>query len=94
MEPRLNWFNGLLLMVLHAILMWVVIPIGFIAWVFVHNWLQKAECDECLGWYDLNLGAFLQRVLLRPIIPAPTLNWIPFKNMTEVTHRVWLFDFF
>jgi hypothetical protein len=93
MMPQLHWSVAALIVILHGLFMWIVVPFGVVAWVLVHTWLQKADFGECLGWYDLNLVAFLQRVLLRPITREPSARWVPVGKMTEVTHRVWLFDF-
>lgn len=89
-----NLPTTVLFMALHGLLLWVVIPFGTMAWVFVHNWMHKADFDECLGWYDANLAAFVQRLLLRPIFRVPTVGWIPAREMTQVTHRVRLLDIF
>jgi len=93
-KPELHWSIAGLLLILQGLLIWIVLVIGFVAWMFVHVWWQKADFPECLGWYDLNLAAFLQRVVLRPIIAVPTVSWIPVGKMTEVTHRVRPFDLF
>jgi len=93
MRPQLHWATALVLLTLRGVLLWIVMPVGVVAWLFLHSWIQRAALGECLAWYDVNLIAFLQRVLLRPFIPEPTVAWVPAKGMTDVTRKVRLLDF-
>ena len=88
MRPQLYWATALVLLTIRGVLLWIVMPVGFVAWLFFHSWIQRAALGECLAWYDVNLIAFLQRVLLRPFITEPTVAWVPVRGMTDVTHRV------
>jgi hypothetical protein len=83
MRPQLHWAIALVLLLLRGVLLWIVIPAGFVAWLFFHSWIQRATLGGCLAWYDVNLIAFLQRVLLRQFIPKPTVEWVPVRAMTD-----------
>jgi hypothetical protein len=46
---------------------------------------------QCVGWFDLNLLAFLQRFLFGLLIPEPSVRYVPWRDMTDVTHRIRIF---
>ena len=78
---------ALVLLTLRGLMLWLVIPFGFVAWLAYYSWARPASLGQCLGWFDLNLVAFLQRVVLKSFIPDPTASWVPSKKMSTVTHR-------
>jgi len=78
---------AVVLLTLRGLMLWLVIPCGFIAWLTHYWWARSASLGQCLGWFDLNLLAFLQRVVMRPVIPDPTANWVPSEKMATVRHR-------
>ncbi|TFC04032.1 hypothetical protein [Cryobacterium sp. MDB2-33-2] len=80
------------LVMLRAPLLWLVIPSGIVAWVFFYSWSRSVSLRQCLSWFDLNLIAFLQRVVLRYFLPNPTVDWVPSKKMSTVTYRFNIFD--
>lgn len=92
MGSQLYWATALVLLTIRGVLLWIVMPVGFVAWLFFHSWIQRAALGECLAWYDVNLIAFIQRVLLRLLITEPTVEWVPARGMTDVTQRVKLRD--
>ena len=77
----------LVLLTIRGFLLWLVIPIGFVAWLTYFWWARSASLGQCLGWFDLNLVAFLQRMLKR-FIPRATARRVPSQQMSAVTHRV------
>jgi len=79
---------GLVLLTARGYLLWLVVPYGLLTWLVYYWWARRASLGQCLGWFDLNLIAFLQRVVLRYFIPDPTAYWIPSKEMSTVNHRV------
>ena len=78
---------ALVLLTIRGFLLWLVIPIGFVAWLTYFWWARAASLGQCLGWFDLNLVAFLQRMLKR-FIPRATVRRVPSNRMSAVTHRV------
>jgi hypothetical protein len=54
------------LMVVRGLLLWILIPVGFLLWL-LFGWILGVAPGQFLGWLDLNLIATLQRVLIRPI---------------------------
>ena len=79
---------GVIFVTVRGWLLWIVMPCGFVAWATYYWWRRKASLGQCLGWFDLNVGAFLQRKVLRRFIPHPSLRWVPSDQMSAVTHRV------
>ena len=77
---------ALVLLTIRGFLLWLVIPVGFVVWLFYFWWARSASLGQCLGWFDLNLVAFLQRVMKR-FIPYPTVQTVPNQKMSTVTHR-------
>ena len=80
---------GIVLLFIRGVLLWVVIPVAACAWVLGARWLSPrgVRFGHFLGWVDLNLVAFLARIVLRPFFRAPP-PWVPASIMSQVTHRV------
>ena len=89
-------FAGLVLLVVRGILLWVVVPLGCIAWVIDSPWLHKrgVGIGQFLGWIDINLIALIQRSLLRPFIRDAAQPWVPARKISEVAHRIGRLDLF
>ena len=84
---------GLALLCLRGVLLWIVIPLAVLAWIPVSARLRRrgVKLGQFLGWADLNLMAFLERTILRPLFRFP-IQWTPMRVMPEVTHRVGALD--
>ncbi len=82
-------------MVMRAYLLWLVVPLGLLAWVLLSPWLlhHRVTLPRFLGWLDLNVAAFLQRVLLRRFFVTLSLRWVPFCEASRERHRIGLLDF-
>ncbi len=80
---------GMALLLIRGVLLWAVIPLATCAWLPAALWLRRrgVRLGHFLGWVDLNLMAFLARVVLRPFFRAPPA-WVPASAMGTVTHRV------
>ena len=78
---------------MRGVLLWVVIPLAFCAWIPAAFWLRPRGIGfgQFLGWADLNLVALLGRVILRPLFHSPP-PWVPAREMPQVTHRVTALD--
>ena len=89
-------FASLVLLIVRGILLWVVVPLGCIAWVIVSPWLHKrgVAIGQFLGWVDIHLIALIQRSLLRPFIRDTAQSWVPAKKIHEVVHRIGKLDLF
>ena len=84
-------FAGLALLVTRGVLLWIVIPIGFIAWSLSVAW-SRHSLGQFLGWVDLNLVWILERTLLRPLFPRPSQGRVRANDISKVTHRVGALD--
>ncbi|MDQ1546681.1 MAG: hypothetical protein QOH69_1585 [Actinomycetota bacterium] len=85
---------GVTLLVVRGILLWVLIPLGFVGWIVTLPWTyrQQVSLGGFLGWLDNNLVIAIARSLLRPWFPEPTLTWTSAKDIAEVTHRIGVLD--
>lgn len=92
MNRVLDPVPALLLLLIRGILLWLLIPIAVLMWIVLHSWGQNSSLGACVGSYDINMCAALQRSLLRPLIPDPTVDYVPLSKMTEVTHRITFLD--
>jgi hypothetical protein len=84
---------ALSLLVTRGILLWIVVPLGFLAWVVLTPWLRarRVPLGQFLGWIDNNLIAGLERSVLRPLFRHPPQPWIRARDIEQVRHRVgWL----
>ncbi len=81
------------LLLVRGLILWIVIPVGFVLWLLVFGWLLRVGPGQFLGWLDVNLIAALQRVLIRPVggeLPMPIVEFVPFRMLRSVSHRVHL----
>jgi hypothetical protein len=87
---NMGWCSGLVLLFLRSLLLWFVIPLGFIVWIFVFPLLHDrgVALIQFLSWLDNNLIVLIQRGLLRPFGRYNGPNWIPAGRMSEVKHRL------
>jgi hypothetical protein len=87
---------GFVLLVIRGFLLWVLIPLSVVAW-FVGAWWfipNHVTLDQFLGWIDNNFVVGLERSILRPFFPQPTIPWVPFADIRKVTHRIGAQDLF
>jgi hypothetical protein len=90
---RVPIIAGLALLCLRGVLLWIVIPLAALAWLPAAVRLRRrgVKLGQFLGWVDLNLVAFLERTILRPLFRSP-VKWTSMRAMPEVTHRVGALD--
>ena len=83
------FFGSLALLITRGVLLWVLVPVGVIAWFGLALTLRRRDfrLGSWLGWLDVNLVAALQRGLLRPFFDSP-LAFTPWSRVSEVTHRI------
>jgi len=81
---------AILLLVVRGVLLWLLVPIAFLTWLVAMSWRTSARAPlgQCVGWFDLNLYAVLPCYVFGPLIPEPSLRYIPWRRMPQVTHRV------
>ncbi|MFC9919811.1 hypothetical protein [Agromyces binzhouensis] len=82
------------LLVVRGLLLWIVIPVGFIAWL-LFGWVLGVGPGQFLGWVDLNLIAALQRVLVHRVNgewPMPRVAFVPIGKLRSILHRVSVLD--
>lgn len=86
----------LVLLFIRGVLLWLLVPLGFVVWVLGAVWLigRGATLGKFLGWLDSNFIIILERTLLRPFFAEPTHPWVPFADIAGVTHRVGPLDLF
>lgn len=87
---------GVAVLILRGLLLWVLVPVGFIAWILMSPWLLHKGVGPAkfLGWLDSNFTVLLERSLLRPWFPKPTHSWTSVKDMSKVKHRIGAGDLF
>jgi hypothetical protein len=78
------------LLVIRGVLLWVLIPLGFLAWVVALPWLHPRgiSLGAFLGWIDINFVGVLERTVLRSLFRTPRQPWIFSTDIAAVTHRV------
>lgn len=79
-------FGQLVMLLLRGLLLWVVIPIAVLSWIVLGP-ITTASLGACVGWFDLNLIVFLQRVVLRPLTRESPVSWVPLSKMKTTEHR-------
>jgi hypothetical protein len=79
-----------------GLLLWIVVPVGFVAWVGSSRWQikRKVALGQFLDWIDSNMLIIIERSVLRPFFPTPTHSWVPTKDRAQVQHRIGVSDFF
>lgn len=85
--------GGLLLLVIRGALLWFLVPVGFAAWLLTVLWTRRPP-GQFLGWLDWNFVVLLQRTVLRPFFPIPTVNWVSARGMSTVEHRIGVLDLY
>ena len=92
-EPKLGVIPSALVTLARSLLLWVLIPLGSVAWVVGSVWFLRKQISlgQFLGWLDLNLVVALLRGPLRPVVPKPRRGWIPVTGM-RTDHRIGLLD--
>lgn len=83
---------GMTLLVVRGALLYVLVPAGILAWIGYSSWALRVNLGQWLGWLDLNMVAFLERVPLRPLFPEPTVRWWHAREIPDVTHRISVLD--
>ncbi len=78
------------LLVTRGILLWLVIPFGFISWICASRWMRvrQVSLGQFLGWVDNNLVAGLQRSALRPLFRDPPQPWVRVRDIPHVRRRI------
>jgi hypothetical protein len=81
------------LLLVRGVLLWAVVPAAFCVWMIVslRPGRRRVGVGRFVGWVDLNLIAFLERGVLRPLFPTRA-EWVGWSGMATVTHRVRLLD--
>jgi len=96
-EPARSALGGIsvfALLVIRGLLLWIVIPTGFITWL-LFGWMLGAGLGQFLGWVDLNLIAALQRVVVHRSNgewPMLRVAFVPIGMLRSVRHRVSVLD--
>lgn len=82
---RITGMSAFLLFVVRSILLWLLIPFAFVAWLFLHSWAQKASVGEAICWYDQNFLAFLLLVPFRYLrIRRPELRATKYLRLSAM----------
>ncbi len=81
--------RGLLLLAIRGALLWIVVPVAVVVWLGGAPWLlpRRVTLGVFLGWVDLNLLAFLERGLMRPLFRTRS-PWSPVGEIAHTTHRI------
>lgn len=68
--------GGVAFRVLRGVLLWLVVPVGFIWWLVAWPWFRsrRVRLGQLLGRVDLNLIATISRSLFRPLLGEPAFT--------------------
>jgi hypothetical protein len=68
------------------VLLWVVVPLSWLTWLFVLSWRTdpRVSLRQCLGWFVVNVMAFLQRFLFGFLIPKPSVRYVGWHDMDKL----------
>ena len=83
--------SALALLVVRGLLLWILIPVGFVLWLVIFGWSARVGLGTFLGWLDLNLTVALQRILVLPVRGKDSMRraeFVPLRLMESVKHRV------
>lgn len=71
-----------------------LVPIAFLAWLFVHSWAQGASLSQAIYWYDFNFVAAMINGPFSPFIPSSERpDFIGVRKMRDVIpHRITVND--
>ena len=96
MGSKSGVLSGLVLLTVRGVLLWLVLPLGCVAWVLVAPWLRKrgVKFGQFLGWIDINFMVLIHRSLLRPFYRKAAPRWVPATEMLGVKHRVGMIDLY
>lgn len=77
------------LLLIRGFLLWVVVPLGVVFWLLLWPYLRfkRVRLGQLLGWIDLNLVAFIERTMLRPLLPD-RVPWTPARALPNISHRI------
>ncbi|MFE6255915.1 hypothetical protein [Agromyces sp. NPDC057865] len=81
----------LALLVIRGLLLWIVLPVGFVLWLVIVSWSARVGLGTFLGWLDVNITAALQRVLGLSVREEGSMrraDFVPIRLMQSVRHRV------
>lgn len=80
----------LLFLTIHGILLWLVVPVGFLLWTLTLQGLGKRRTSlpVFLGWLDHNVLVALIRGPLRYFFVERPMDWIPPRDRAATTHRI------
>ena len=94
-EPRrLSVVAGVSLLMLRGILLWVVVPVAAIVWIISFPiWRRRGfGLGVFLAWADLNLIAFLERTILRPMTVGARIEYPSLSEARASGHRIRFLD--
>ena len=83
--------SALALLVVRGLLLWILIPVGFVLWLVIFGWSAGVGLGTFLGWLNLNLTAALQRMVILPLgrkAPIRRAEFVPIRLMESVKNRV------
>lgn len=92
----INPFAWIVLLYLRGLLLWVLVPLGFLVWVVGAVWLvpRGATLRSFLGWLDIQLVVTLQLSILRPFFSEPSISEVRFADIATLGHRVGALDLY
>ena len=97
MRAGFSVFVGtLLFLATHGILLWVLVPSGFVIWLITFQGFgtRRTSPTGFIGWLDHNLLVALMRGPFRYFFTDKSLHWIAARDRTTTTHRIWGMAFF
>ena len=86
--------GALALLAIRGFLLWLVIPLGTLAWAVSFQALRTpaVTLGAYLGWIDNNIAFLLVNGPFSMSFPNSPVRWIPSANRAAVKHRIGFSD--
>lgn len=76
---------------IRGLLLWIVIPVGTLAWIFVVVWM-RVSLGAFLGWIDINVFCALGRIFALQRFGVEIFDWVPWSEARSLKHRIVFLD--
>lgn len=77
--------GAMLFLLVRGVVLWVLIPFAFLAWLLVHFWAQKASFRQALSWYHAYVFLALVKGPFRFLVVSgrPSFRGVPKMRTIE-----------
>lgn len=93
--PNATAIGLFVLVCVRSVLLWFVVPIGFVIWLVGLVWLWgNLPLRAFVRWADWSVSVALCRSILRPLMREPLPTWVPLRDATKMGNRVKFMEFY